>query len=100
MQKYPAATLVTKGSKRHTYPYQLPFMCIQPIMVAQLMDIKVDRHRFGITDTLHHCRACGEGFCHPCSDFKVNLSTCFPPVSHKKSSVVTQSSSDPSEPMS
>jgi len=26
--------------------------------------------RFGITDTLHHCRACGEGFCHPCSDFK------------------------------
>ena len=28
-------------------------------------------HRFGITDTLHHCRACGEGFCHTCSDYKV-----------------------------
>jgi len=26
--------------------------------------------RFSLTDGLHHCRACGEGFCQPCSNYR------------------------------
>lgn len=27
------------------------------------------KQKFSATDTLHHCRGCGEGFCQPCSDY-------------------------------
>jgi len=33
---------------------------------CQLCDKRLD----GASEKIHHCRACGEGFCHECSDFK------------------------------
>ena len=88
-----------KIRNRHIFPFSLPFfdtwsrwppptggqMQKSPIVILAIKGIFSQcsssfnpQHwifRFGITDTLHHCRACGEGFCHPCSDYKVNNST-------------------------
>lgn len=36
---------------------------------AEITSCRQCNQRFGATDKIHHCRACGEGFCQPCSQY-------------------------------
>merc|ERR1719323_2647728 len=37
---------------------------------ADIINCNLCNKRFGITDKIHHCRACGEGFCSVCSNYQ------------------------------
>jgi len=62
MSSVPAASLARWAADQVAPAYWRPN--------ADIINCHLCSQRFDSTDKIHHCRACGEGFCSSCSDFQ------------------------------